>query len=118
MSMPMPISRARLFSAMAASPTLDAARRPPLARALGGRLFFLPSQRAKVKRLLVAHGVDAPGAGAGGGEVEEGEAEKYDQLPTVEDREEVARRVGVEIRHGIHAREDKGHRPGEQADDQ
>src|SRR5690606_15801552 len=60
--------------------------------------------------------VERPGAAAGGEEVEEDERVERSQFAAVEDREEAARSVGVEVGNRRHAGQDEGHRPREQAE--
>src|ERR1700677_702673 len=66
---------------------------------------------------LVQHGaVNAPGAPARKGEIEEYEAENDRQFPAVHDRVNRARRVGHEIGEGHFAGEDERNDPGVCAD--
>src|SRR5215208_6775898 len=62
------------------------------------------------------HRVDAPGAGAADGEVEEDEAVEHRQLALVHERDRAAGDVGLEVRHRHLAAEQEGHRAREQAD--
>src|ERR1700722_3461003 len=67
---------------------------------------------------LLDRPVDAQGAAAREGEIEEDEAEQNRQLPLVHDRIERARRMRHEIGEGHFAREDERHDPGEGADEE
>src|SRR5262245_14375107 len=101
MSVPMPISRATLCNAIAVSSQARFAhgkrtaahRRPSLVACKPG----------EGERLFVAHGVDAPRPGTGGGKIKEGEAIERRELTAVDDREEAAAEMGVEIHHRRHA---------------
>jgi hypothetical protein len=66
--------------------------------------------------MAAAGGVDAPGAAAGDGEIQEDEAIEDGRVATVEYGEKTARGVRHEIGEGHFTRQDEGHRPGEQAD--
>ena len=61
--------------------------------------------------------VEAPGAGAGGGEIEEDEAEEDGRIAIVEQREETVRRVTDEISGGQEACQDESSKAGEETED-
>src|SRR5260370_734104 len=62
--------------------------------------------------------VEAPGAAAGEGKIEEDEAVEDRGIAAIEDREEIDRRVRHEIGDRHVARQDEGNRPREQAERQ
>src|SRR4051812_43917991 len=65
--------------------------------------------RTKLARMSGA--VDAPRAGAGGGEIEEHEAVEHRGVAAVQHRPEILRRVAHEIGERHLARQDERHRP-------
>src|SRR3954451_129985 len=60
----------------------------------------------------VPEGIEAPGAGAGSGEIEEEKAEHDRRMSLIENRPESLRSVTLEVGDGHLAREEKGHRTG------
>src|SRR4051794_39193232 len=67
-------------------------------------------------RPLAPERVQAPGAGAGEGEIKKDEAVKDGGVTAVENREKSAWRVAEKIRKSHLARHQQRHRPREQAD--
>ena len=66
---------------------------------------------------VAAGGVDADGAGAGGGEVEKDEAEQDGGVAAVQGGKEALWKMRHEVGDGHVAGEQEGHRAGEQAED-
>src|SRR3954463_5191459 len=64
----------------------------------------------------VPEGIEAPGAGAGSGEIEEEKAEHDRRMSLIENRPESLRSVTLEVGDGHLAREEKGHRTGVEAE--
>ena len=62
--------------------------------------------------------IEAPLAGAGHCEVQEYEAVERGQLAMVDDRPEALRRMREKVRESHQSRQQEGHRPREQSDDQ
>src|SRR5438093_1905725 len=63
-------------------------------------------------------GIQAPRPRPGGGEIEPDKAEQDGGVPLIEHRPKALGRVAQEIRDGHLAREDEGHRPSEQSDEE
>src|SRR5205814_478633 len=77
-----------------------------------------PSTMERSSGLGAALGIQAPGPGPRGGEVEPGEAEQDGGVSLIEHRPEAVWRVAQEIRDGHLARQNERHRPGEQSDEE
>src|SRR2546423_11058502 len=75
-----------------------------------------PSTMERSSGLVAALGIQAPGPGPRGGEIEPGEAEQHGGVSLIEHRPEAVWRVAQEIGDGHLARQNESHRPGEQAD--
>src|SRR6478609_6730582 len=116
MSVPMPISSATRFNAIVSSfrpsPGPSSIRLDPCSTTPEGRV------RSIGLRLLADPGVEAPGAAARSGDIEEDEAVEGDRLALVEDRIEAVRCMHQEVTHRAHTRDDEGGRAGEQAQHQ
>src|SRR6266550_5418452 len=77
-----------------------------------------PSTMERSSGLLPALGIQAPGPRPGGGEIEPDEAEQDSWVSLIEHRPEAVWRVTQEIRDGHLARQNEGHRSGEQSDEE
>src|SRR5882724_4121231 len=77
-----------------------------------------PSTMERSSGLLPALGIQAPGPRPRGGEVEPGKAEQDGGMPLVEDRPKAIWCVAQEKCDGHLTRDDEGHRPGEQSEQQ
>src|SRR6185437_12109227 len=77
-----------------------------------------PSTMERSSGLAPAFGIQAPRPRARGGEIEPDEAEQDGGVPLIEHRPKTVWRVAYEVRHRNLARDDEGHRPGEQAEEE
>src|SRR5205814_668451 len=77
-----------------------------------------PSTMERSSGLLPPLGIQAPGPGPRGGEIEPDEKEEEGGVSRIEHRPEAVGRVAQEIRDRHLARENEGHRPGEQSDEE
>src|SRR2546421_1369876 len=77
-----------------------------------------PSTMERSSGLGAALGIQAPGPGPRGGEVKPGEAELDGRVSLIQYRPEAVWCVTQEIRDGHLARQNEGHRPGEQSDEE
>src|SRR6059036_3435919 len=75
-----------------------------------------PSTIDRSSGLPPPFGIQAPWPRPGGGEIEPDKAEQNGGMPLIQHRPKALRRVAQEIRDGHLAREDEGHRPGEQSE--
>src|SRR3954452_13036445 len=66
----------------------------------------------------VPEGIEAPGAGAGSGEIEEEKAEHDRRMALIENRPESLRSVTLEVGNGHLAGEEKGHWAGVEPDEE
>src|SRR5438067_7949228 len=76
-----------------------------------------PSTIERSSGLLPAPGIQAPGPRPRGGEIEPDEAEQDGGVSLIEHRPKALWGVAQEIRDRHLARENEGHRPGEQSDE-
>src|SRR5436309_9769621 len=77
-----------------------------------------PSTMERSRGLLPALGIQAPAPRPRGGEIEPDEAEQDGGVSLIEHRPEALWGVAQEIRDRHLARENEGHRPGEQSDEE
>src|SRR5882762_3635422 len=77
-----------------------------------------PSTMDRSSGLPPPLGIQAPGPRPGGGDVEPDKAEQDGGMPLIQHRPKALWRVAQEIRDGHLARDNEGHGPGEQSEQQ